>query len=234
MAAKNEEKCLIELCRHQQYLKPQCYQSSTKKSRENTVNQSQVAAAPQSGHLRQCYISGSTDHLQKNCKTSRKESTVNPDTNKKSTGNKMICAASSDNTVIPSDDPLQYMESDEEKEDGAYQRSVRVQDRGSRNPTALVIIQGVQAEGADITTIGAELFKKIAAVAHLKKFTLKSPDKMPYYYDWKPFKLYGKLELDITFQSQTMLTPVYLKLDAQDSSFVRACLSPAWNSLISL
>ena len=71
--------------------------------------------------------------------------------------------------------------------------------------------------GADITIVGAELFKKIAAVAHLKKSQFKPPDKTPYSYDRKPFNLHGKLELDITFEGQTMLTPVYVKMDAQDS-----------------
>ena len=54
--------------------------------------------------------------------------------------------------------------------------------------------------GADITIMGADLFKKVAAVAHLKK---RQSDKVPYTYDQKPFKLDGKLELDITFQDKT-------------------------------
>ena len=61
--------------------------------------------------------------------------------------------------------------------------------------------------GADITIMGADLFKKVAAVAHLKK---RQSDKVPY-------KLDGKLELDITFQDRTLCTPVYLKMDAHDS-----------------
>ena len=132
----------------------------------------------------------------------------------------MVRASTNDNPSLPSDDPLQYLESDDEN--GVYQRSVRVQDKGSRNPKALVDIQGVPAEGvidtgADITIVGAELFKKIATVAHLKKSQFKPPDKTPYSYDRKPFNLHGKLELDITFEGQTMLTPVYVKMDAQDS-----------------
>lgn len=54
-----------------------------------------------------------------------------------------------------------------------------------------------------------------ADVTHLQ---LKHTDKTPYTYDQKTFRLDGKLELDITFQGrQTMLTPVYLKMDAHDS-----------------
>ena len=108
-------------------------------------------------------------------------------------------------------DPMQYLESDEETTNGVC--AVRVKDRGSRAMTALVSIQGVEAHGivdtgADITIMGPELFKKVAAVAHLKKSQLKPADKTTYTYDHKPFKLDGKLELDITFQEQTMLTPV--------------------------
>ena len=82
-------------------------------------------------------------------------------------------------------------------------------------------IQGVPAtgvidSGADITIMGAELFKKVASVAHLKKSAFKKPDKTPYTYDHQPFSLDGKLELDITFDSCTMRTPVYVKMDARD------------------
>ena len=82
-------------------------------------------------------------------------------------------------------------------------------------------IQGVPAtgaidSGADITIMGAELFKKVASVAHQKKSAFKKPDKTPYTYDHQPFSLDGKLELDITFDSCTMRTPVYVKMDARD------------------
>lgn len=117
-------------------------------------------------------------------------------------------------------DPTQYLESDDEDVQGV--RTVRVDDRGSKPQVAVVDVQGVPTEGiidtgSDITIMGAELFKKVAAVAHLKKSQLKRPDKVPYMYDHQTFKLDGKLELDITFQDQTMLTPVYLKMDAHDS-----------------
>ena len=97
---------------------------------------------------------------------------------------------------------------------------VRVEDKGSKPQKRLVDIQGVPAEGvidsgADITIMGADLFKRVAASAWLKK-QLKKADKVPHTYDQKTFKLDGKIELDITFQGQTMCTLVYLKVDAHD------------------
>ena len=75
---------------------------------------------------------------------------------------------------------------------------------------------GVIDSGADVTIMGAELFKKVASVAHLKKSALKKPDKTPYTYDHQPLSLDGMLELDITFDSCTMRIPVYVKMDAHD------------------
>ena len=79
-------------------------------------------------------------------------------------------------------------------------RSVRVKDQGSRILTALVDVQGVEARGiidtgADITIMGPELFKKVAAVAHLKKSQLKQPDKTPYTYDHKPIQARWKARI---------------------------------------
>ena len=64
--------------------------------------------------------------------------------------------------------------------------------------------------------MGAELFKKVASVAQLKKSAFKKPDKILYTYDHQPFSLDGKLELDITFDNHTMRTPVYIKMDARE------------------
>ena len=65
--------------------------------------------------------------------------------------------------------------------------------------------------GADITIMGPDLFKGVAAAARLKK-----PDKVPYTYDHQPFTLHGKLDLDISFDNVTMRTPVFVKMDARD------------------
>ena len=52
----------------------------------------------------------------------------------------------------------------------------------------------------------ADLFKRVAAAARFKNKQLKKADKVPHTYDQKTFKLDGKIELDITFQGQTMCT----------------------------
>ena len=70
-------------------------------------------------------------------------------------------------------DPLQYLYSDSDSASDVS--SVRVEDKGSQPQKASVSVQGVPVEGvidsgADITIMGADLFKKVAAVAHLKNF----------------------------------------------------------------
>ena len=98
---------------------------------------------------------------------------------------------------------------------------VRVQDKGSQPHCAPIQIQGVPAygiidSGADITIIGGNLFRKVAAAARLKKRDLQKPDKTPRTYDQKPFQLDGRMDLDISFSDQTMRTPVYIKMDTHD------------------
>ena len=91
-------------------------------------------------------------------------------------------------------------------------------DKGSHPQSVRVIVAGVPVDGivdtaADITIVGAETFKRIAAVAKLRKRDLKPADKT---YDQRIFRLDGRLDLDITFQEQTMKTPVYVKMDANE------------------
>ena len=70
-----------------------------------------------------------------------------------------------------------------------------MKDRGSKPRLASVQVQGVPTQGvvdtgADISIIGAELFKRVATVARLKKRDFKDPDKIPHTYDQRPFKLH--------------------------------------------
>ena len=63
-------------------------------------------------------------------------------------------------------------------------------------------IAGVPAVGlvdteADITIMGSELFKKVAAVAGVKKRQFKPADKQPRTYDRRQFKIDGRLDLDV-------------------------------------
>ena len=64
-------------------------------------------------------------------------------------------------------------------------------------------MKGVIDSDADITIMGAEVFKKVASVAHLKKSAFKKPDKVPYTYDGKSFELDGRMDLDVSFDGHT-------------------------------
>ena len=65
--------------------------------------------------------------------------------------------------------------------------------------------------------MGGELFKKVAAVARLKKKDFKPADKRPYTYGDKPFKLDGRMDRDVSFNGKTMCTPVYIKMESQEA-----------------
>ena len=98
---------------------------------------------------------------------------------------------------------------------------IRINDKGSCQQYVDVLlgdvpVRGVIDSGADITIIGGELFRKVAATARLKKKQLQRPDGIPHTYDRRPFSLDGKVNLDITFSGKTMNTPVYIKLDAPE------------------
>ena len=98
---------------------------------------------------------------------------------------------------------------------------MKVNDEGSQTVCAKVEIAGVPAygiidSGADITILGGKLFKKVAAVARLKKKHLKEADKLARNYDQGTISLGGCRDLDITFQEKILNTPVYIKMDAPE------------------
>ena len=98
---------------------------------------------------------------------------------------------------------------------------IRVTDHGSHLRRVQVDIAGVPAmglidTGADISIMGPELFKKVAAVAGIKKKQFKPADKLPHTYDRRTFHLDGRLDLDVTFVDRTMHTAIYVKMDAFD------------------
>ena len=94
-----------------------------------------------------------------------------------------VFPAHSERTQSPATTPglLSYQLStdSEDSEDGV--RQIRISDQGSRQQHADILIAGVPARGiidsgAEITIIGGELLRRIAAVARLKKSQLKQPD----------------------------------------------------------
>ena len=176
-----------------------------------------------------CYNCGKTGHLSRNCRAPRSESSGHNQgsaTGRKPTNTKSVLSAKQTPDRPHSqqqwEDPLGFLaSSSSDSEDDSSVHVVRVEDKGSHPKCARVNIQGVPAygivdSGADITILGSELFKKVAAVAKLKKKDFKPADKTPHNYDRQPFSLDGRMDLDVTFQGKTICTPIYIKMDAPD------------------
>ena len=114
--------------------------------------------------------------------------------------------------------PLDLLKSSSDDEASESVHQVRVQDKGSRPQCIRIQLQGVPVygiidSGADISIIGGDLLRCVASAAHLKKHDFKSADKFPRTYDQKPFSLDGRMDLDVTFDGQTMRTPIYVTMD---------------------
>ena len=60
-----------------------------------------------------------------------------------------------------------------------------------------------------------KLFKNVAAVATMKK-DFKEAGKTPRSYDWTPFSLNSRIDLDVTFNDTAINTQVYVKIDAHE------------------
>ena len=243
LAARQEKERVAELKRRQQYNRTSTATPNHKKKQGDKQQSSSTQPPldkPQQRFF--CYLCNSPDHLAKQCKLRKQESksrvpasdshsrapasteqpgrTAPVNNSQSKPGTKSVRSEESEPVLeVTSDDPRQYLYSSDE--DGGVGR-VRVEDRGSKPRLAPVQVQGVPAQGfidtgADISIIGAELFKKVAAAARLKKKEFKDPDKVPHSYDQRPFKLHGKIMLDIGFEDKTMRTPVYVKMDAPES-----------------
>ena len=209
VSAKQEEKRQSELRRLRQ--------QQERQSRTRTPGKVQVTALPNPTEHRpprECYVCGKTDHIAKQCKLRKSESIA-----VEARPTKKVSAVTSTPTAsnVITANPMQFLDSDS---DGSVSM-VRVTDRGSHLRRVHIDIAGVPAvglidTGADISIMGPELFKKVAAVAGLKKRQLKPADKLPHTYDRRTFKLDGRLDLDVTFVDKTMHTAIYVKMDAFD------------------
>jgi hypothetical protein len=85
----------------------------------------------------------------------------------------------------------------------------------------MTVVQGVPMYGivdsaADITIMGGNAFKQVAAAAKLRKKDFTPPDQVPHNYDHRPFHLDGWVNLDIEFLDKAMNTPIYVKMDVHE------------------
>ena len=220
VAAKNEERRLLELRRKQQYQKagPQPSQSSQSGKKTSAVSPSSEKQPPRP-ETRRCYICDKPGHLANRCKQKRSESGGRaPPSNRSSAKQVQSDARPRPAQRQKKTDPIDLLLSSSEEE---TVHEVRIADKGSVPQSASVLVQGVPADGiidsgADITIVGGDLFRKVAAMARLKKRDFKKADRTPRTYDQKTFTLDGRMDLDISFDGKTMNTAVYVKMDAHD------------------
>ena len=76
--------------------------------------------------------------------------------------------------------------------------------------------EGVIDTGSDIMIMGGKLFKRIAAIARLRKRDFHPADKTSVAYGRQPFSLHGKMSLSISFGGREMVTPIYIKMDSEE------------------
>ena len=183
---------------------------------------------------RLCYNCGKPGHIAKNCCTKKSEgkggginnSTKQPNTQQVQTENipgedvevLQRTDVSQPEHVNPSGSLLSCLYSLDGDDSVLL---IRVEDQGSQSQWAKVSIQGISTDGiidsgADITIMNGDLFKKIAAAAHLKKRDLKPDDKSPRAYNRQPFTLDGRMDLEFIFGERAITTPVYIKMEAHE------------------
>ena len=154
--------------------------------------------------------------MARKCLKRKQESTASGNSSRKDINN-----SSSTNMITIIADPMNFLYSSESDDGSVF--VVRVEDKGSKPRTVVVDFHGIPARGiidsgADITIINGDLFQRVATVARLKKSAFKKPDRIPVTYDQKPFTLDDRMDLDITFDGNTMRTAVYvyIKMDSRD------------------
>ena len=230
MAAKSEEQRQAELKRRQQYRRAEQTKNDARTplsaSQYSQANGSKVGQGSQgkkppsrSGRgSRECYTCGSTEHLAKDCRQ-RGGEIVGKLAQRGSNGSGTKTITTQPLTQEKEENPLDLLYSSDSDDQSA--QMISIQDKGSCPKYACVTVEGVSClgiidTGSHITIIGGDLFKKTEAVARLKKRNFKQPDKAPVAYNQQPFKLHGRMDLNVAFGERTMVTPIYIKMDAHD------------------
>ena len=245
LAAKSEEKWLAEIKKRRQYRTEHKHMHTGLSKLEGSYSRPSSIAPSDGGSGRKsslvrCWNCQRAGHISADCKAPRRGGAECPTREGRPPTNQQVLSSEdhrpqlsseprdqdppppAGTTLVIAADPQQYLLPDTDEEDtGVGVKEVRVQDKGSQPQSVRVVVAGVPVDGvvdtaADISIVGAEAFKRIAAVAKLKKRDLKPADKTPRTYDQKVYHLDGRLDLDITFQEQTMKTPVYVKMDAKE------------------
>ena len=163
IAAKNEEKRLVELRRRQQYSKPAQLPPSrprlppfeyARTTATDSLRRPAAVNRPNSADLKKCFLCKKPGHLMRECRLRKFENAVTnrPTATKQVTVERKL----EEEREFPNPYDLLYS-SDSEGEEGVNQ--IRVTDEGSQSRLAHVNIQGVPADGvidtgADITIMG--------------------------------------------------------------------------------
>ena len=225
-AAKGEERRLAALKQRQQYSKAtnpaltsQSRQSKPMKTRQRKQEVSSGSSA--TPDTRECYICSKIGHFANKCPQRQQESKGRPTTPAKTKQVHSRNRSRRKKGATQDPAPEELLLSSSEDEQPTQVNTVRIMDQGSVPQCVKVQIQGVPAyglidSGADITIIGGSLFKKVAAVARLRKRDFMKADRVPRTYDQQPFRLDGRMDLDVEFGNRRMTTPVYIKMDAHD------------------
>ena len=175
LAAKNEEKRQAELDKRREY------DRNFRPHVDKPPSSSRQHIDP-----RRCYNCGELGHVATNCRN-RTTWESKGGARKDKTKTRGVCATPQrgilHNTNPQDTNPYSFLFSSDDSDDEQC-RQITVTDQGSQSMCVSLQVEGVPAyglidTGADITIMGARLFKKVAAVAKLRKENFKPADKTP-------------------------------------------------------